>query len=117
VNAGSVSLAILQAERSRDGANIQTFGDALWWAITTVTTVGYGDQYPVTVEGRLIAVGLMLSGVALIGVVTATFASWLVQRVEEVEEESRAATHQDIQILAAELAEIRAALDSGQQQH
>ena len=102
------SLAILQAERGRDGANIETFGDALWWAITTVTTVGYGDQYPVTAQGRLIAVALMLSGIALIGVITATFASWLIERVEEVEEETRTATRQDVQVLADELALLRA---------
>lgn len=104
------SLAILQAERGTEGANIQTFGDAAWWAITTVTTVGYGDQYPVTTEGRFIAVALMLSGIALIGVITATFASWLIERVEEVEEATRAATHQDVQMLAAELADLRAAV-------
>lgn len=108
------SLAILQAERGRHGATIQTFGDALWWSVTTVTTVGYGDEYPVTVEGRLIAVALMLSGIALIGVITATFASWLIQRVEEVEEASQTATRQDIQVLAAELAELRASLHQGQ---
>jgi voltage-gated potassium channel len=52
----------------------------------------------------------MLSGIALIGVITATFASWLVERVEQVEEESRAATREDFQVLAAQLAEIRTAL-------
>jgi voltage-gated potassium channel len=51
----------------------------------------------------------MLSGIALIGVITATFASWLVERVEEVEEESRAASREDIQVLATQLAELRAA--------
>jgi len=111
------SLAILQAERGRDGANIETFGDALWWSITTVTTVGYGDQYPVTVQGRLIAVALMLSGIALIGVITATFASWLIERVEQVEEETRAATREDVRQLAKELAEIRATLGSRQGQN
>jgi voltage-gated potassium channel len=74
------ALAVLDAERRSPGANITSFGDALWWAITTVTTVGYGDQFPTTPEGRLVAVGLMLAGIALLGVVTASIASWLIDR-------------------------------------
>lgn len=70
------SLAVLDAERGAKGANIQTFGDALWWSITTITTVGYGDRYPVTTSGRCVAVVLMLMGIALIGVVTASIAAW-----------------------------------------
>ena len=104
------SLAILDAERGKPGANIETFGDALWWSATTVTTVGYGDQFPVTVSGRLVAVTLMLCGIALIGVVTATFASWLLDKVKEVEETAQAATRRDIQELTREVAELRASL-------
>jgi voltage-gated potassium channel len=100
------SLAILNAERGHQHANITTFGDALWWAITTMTTVGYGDHYPVTAEGRMIAVGLMIGGVALLGVVTASIASWLVNRVREVEETAQAATRRDIDRLAAMLAQL-----------
>lgn len=70
------SLAVLDAERGAKGANIQSFGDALWWSITTITTVGYGDRYPVTTAGRCVAVVLMLMGIALIGVVTASIAAW-----------------------------------------
>ena len=104
------SLAILEAERGKPGANIDTFGDALWWSASTVTTVGYGDQFPVTPTGRLVAVTLMLCGIALIGVVTATFASWLLDKVKEVEESAQAATRRDIQELTREFAELRAAL-------
>ncbi|MDQ3308287.1 MAG: potassium channel family protein, partial [Actinomycetota bacterium] len=68
------SLAILDAERGREGANIEDYGDAAWWAITTMTTVGYGDRFPVTGAGRLIAAALMLAGIALLGTVTATLA-------------------------------------------
>lgn len=74
------ALAVLDAERSSPEANIKTFGDALWWAVTTVTTVGYGDRYPVTTQGRLVAVVLMLVGIGIIGAVTASVAAWLVER-------------------------------------
>jgi voltage-gated potassium channel len=78
------ALALLDAERSNPEANVRSHGDALWWAISTVTTVGYGDRYPTTMEGRLVAVSLMLAGVALLGVVTASLASWFVERIGEV---------------------------------
>ncbi len=107
------SLAALESERGHEGANIQSFGDSIWWAFTTVTTVGYGDHFPVTLRGRAVAVGLMLGGIALIGVITASFASWLIDKVAEVEEESRAATRRDLRALSAEIAELRAALNSG----
>ncbi len=87
------ALAELNAERHAPGASIVDFGDAIWWATTTMTTVGYGDTYPVTVIGRWVAAALMIGGVALLGTVTATFASWLVDRVSTVssnEEELRA---------------------------
>ncbi len=107
------ALAMLDAERDGRGP-IQSFGDALWWALETITTVGYGDMYPATVEGRFVAVGLMLSGIAVIGVVTATFASWLLERVEEIEEieEGMAASAADVQALREEVQRLRESLDS-----
>ncbi len=101
------ALAALDAERGADGGNINSFGDALWWAMTTVTTVGYGDQFPVTPTGRFVAAGLMLAGIALLGVVTASLASWLIDRVAEVEEESQAATRRDVHELAEEVLALR----------
>ncbi|MGY1723323.1 potassium channel family protein [Blastococcus sp. SYSU DS0533] len=101
------SLAILEAERGAEDANIETYGGALWWSFATVTTVGYGDRYPVTATGRVIAAGLMLAGIALLGVITATFASWLVQRVEEIEEDSASVTRRDVQALVAEIGALR----------
>lgn len=75
------AIAILDAEQNAPGANIKTFGDALWWASTTVATVGYGDRYPVTTSGRFIAIGLMLVGIAMVGALTASVAAWLVNQV------------------------------------
>ncbi|WP_344945137.1 potassium channel family protein [Terrabacter ginsenosidimutans] len=100
-------LAILDAERQSSEPNITSFGDALWWAATTVTTVGYGDRYPTTATGRFIAGGLMLAGIALLGIVTASFASWLLDKVREVEGESQAATRRDIEALTAEVRALR----------
>ena len=77
------ALAVLDAEENAPGSNLTTFGDAVWWAMTTITTVGYGDHYPVTVLGRCVAAGLMIGGVAVLGVVTASVASWMVQSVAE----------------------------------
>src|SRR4051794_13836824 len=65
-------LAVFDAEH--DVGNIKSFGDAIWWSFVTMTTVGYGDYYPVTISGRIVAVGLMIGGITLIGVVTATLA-------------------------------------------
>lgn len=66
------------AERNAAGSNIHNLGQALWWSAVTVATVGYGDKYPVTPMGQGIAVFLMLAGIGLIGVLTATFASYFV---------------------------------------
>ncbi len=67
------------AEHNAKGANIHDFGQGLWWAIVTVTTVGYGDRYPITPFGQGVAVFLMLVGIGLIGALTATVASYFVQ--------------------------------------
>ncbi|WP_104180192.1 potassium channel family protein [Arthrobacter sp. B0490] len=75
------ALAVLDVEQDVPGANILSLPDALWWALTTVTSVGYGDYYPVTGAGRLVAAGLMLGGIGVLSAVTAAFASWLVENV------------------------------------
>jgi voltage-gated potassium channel len=83
VSAGLVTVA----ERHARGANIHDFGQGLWWAIVTVTTVGYGDRYPVTPFGQGVAVFLMLVGIGLLGVLTATIASYFVQEKRRPMEE------------------------------
>ncbi|MFE6890571.1 potassium channel family protein [Streptomyces sp. NPDC057694] len=73
------SLALYQQEHTAPGADIVTYGDSVWFTCTTLSTVGYGDLAPVTPLGRLIAVGVMACGLALLGAVTGTFSSWLLQ--------------------------------------
>lgn len=68
-------LAVTDAERGYPGANIDGVGDGWWWALTTMSTVGYGDQYPVSTPGRIVGVALMIMGVALLGTITAALAS------------------------------------------
>lgn len=82
------SVAILQFEADQEGANIVTAEDAMWWAISTMTTVGYGDRYPTTTEGRLIAVFLMASGVGVFGTFSGFVASWFLSpAVEETDDD------------------------------
>ncbi|GAA3138633.1 potassium channel family protein [Streptomyces rectiviolaceus] len=73
------ALAVYQHEHAAPGATILTFGDSVWWTSATLATVGYGDVAPVTPLGRVIAVGLMLCGLALLGAVTGSFSSWMLQ--------------------------------------
>ncbi|MBC9733362.1 potassium channel family protein [Nocardioides marmotae] len=101
------ALAVLDAERGAPEATITSFGDALWWAVTTMTTVGYGDRFPVTDTGRLVGFGLMIAGIALLGTVTATLASWLVQAVADEAAEARADDAGDRDDLHAELTALR----------
>jgi len=77
------SLTVLQAESKSPDANIRTGGDALWWALVTITTVGYGDRFPVTPIGRGIAVFVMLAGVGIIGALASILASLLVTSPDE----------------------------------
>ena len=102
----TASLAVFDKERYQHGATINSFGKAVWWSITTVTTVGYGDVYPVTNTGRVIAVLLMIGGISLVGVVTAALASWIIQGVAEEESLSQAATVAHIEELRSEIREL-----------
>ena len=131
-----LTAAVLQwnIERQTPGANIQTFGESLWWAVVTTTTVGYGDFYPVNTTGRIVGAALMIVGIGLIGTVSATIANWFLSRKVEPtsggaegsasdtpEPTSHAgATSDEVRLildrldaLAAEQASLRALLESG----
>jgi voltage-gated potassium channel len=95
-----VAAGVFDVERSANGSNIHTYGDALWWAVSTVTTVGYGDRFPVTAAGKLMAVTLMVSGIVLLGVVTAAVAGWFVRIVQ-------GDTEDQLRVLTAEVAALR----------
>jgi voltage-gated potassium channel len=94
---------LLLFEENAKGSNIHSYPDALWWAIVTVTTVGYGDRYPVTDGGRAVAVVLMLLGIGLIGVLTATVASVFVKEHTDANKEELRKGHAD---LGQQLSEI-----------
>lgn len=109
------SLAVLDAERGAPDATITDFPNAVWWTLTTITTVGYGDRYPVTGEGRLVAATLMVGGIALLGVVTGLVASWLVRTLSGAEEASEARTVAAVADLRAEIAALRLQLSERQE--
>jgi voltage-gated potassium channel len=95
---------MIEAERHAPDATIKTGGDALWWALTTVTTVGYGDTYPVTGEGRVIAAVLMLVGIALFGSMSAIITSKLILPKETKDHEEM---RREMRALHAEIKELR----------
>lgn len=97
------SIAILAFEDEKQ-SNIRTPFDAVWWAISTMTTVGYGDKVPVTVEGKIVAMILMVTGVGLFGVLTGLFARLFVE--PDIRREDT-----DIKALAADLNRLRQAIE------
>lgn len=99
-------LAVLDAERGAPGAHIVNFGDALWWAFTTMSTVGYGDMYPVTTTGRLVAIGMMTIGVSLLGVISATLATGFLAQTRVEQETDTAALLRKIDQLDTRVAEL-----------
>ena len=98
------SAAVLHFEDPKDG-NIKSAGDAIWWAFTTITTVGYGDKFPLSTEGRVIAALLMTAGVGLFGAFSATLAAWFL--TAEGEE-----TDRELSALREEIAALRKAIEA-----
>jgi voltage-gated potassium channel len=94
-----------------DRGDFKTYWDGIWWAIVTVTTVGYGDLHPHTVAGRTVAIALMLVGIGFLAVLTATVASYFVKVEGEDETEAILAK---LDHLEQDIAEIKAALRSTQ---
>ena len=91
------AISVLEAERYTEGANITTFPDAFWWAIASVTTVGYGDRFPVSADGRFIATMLMVVGIGLFSALTALLAAWVMGENQKKEEAKlEAAIKEDI---------------------
>jgi voltage-gated potassium channel len=100
------ALAVLDAERGQPDSTIHTYPDALWWAVVTITTVGYGDFSPATTEGRLVAVAMMIGGIGLLGFVTGSVTSWIVDRIAAGDKATQA-TRQDVISLLEEIRRLR----------
>lgn len=96
------SVAMLHFE-SGPASNIKTAEDAIWWSLTTITTVGYGDRFPVTSEGRFIAAILMCAGVGLFGILSGFLASWFLESGDK-------SGNAEIEALRQEIAALREAL-------
>ena len=104
------ALAELDVERHAAGTHIHNFGDALWWAATTITSVGYGDVTPVTIIGRCIAVAVMAAGIALVGTVAATAASFFIDRVADTTVKEGDETQAALAELTEQVMQLRAEL-------
>jgi voltage-gated potassium channel len=102
------SIAMLHFEGEPE-SNIKTAEDAVWWAFATITTVGYGDRYPVTSEGRFVAAILMCAGVALFGTFSGFLAAWFIGP----QEAEGAGVKEELVALRQELAELRQSLPRG----
>ncbi len=100
------SATVLHFERLGEG-NILTADDALWWSIATITTVGYGDKYPITVEGRFVAGLLMVAGVGLFGLFSGFIASWILGEDPHAGNEGVASIDSRLDRIEQSLAEVK----------
>lgn len=107
----AAALMILKVERHAAGATITTFGDAVWWTLTTATTVGYGDTYPVTGAGRLVGAAVMMGGITLLGVVSASVATWFTGRFQAESDEADEAQAATTAALVEEIRALRERLE------
>jgi voltage-gated potassium channel len=87
----------------------------VWWTLTTISRVGYGDRYPVPPEGRVVAAALMVAGIALLGIATASIASWFVEHLRQSSERTEpelGEAEQKIDLLLDEVRRLSARLDA-----
>lgn len=105
------SLAVLRAEVMSPDANIQNASDALWWAFVTITTVGYGDRFPVTNWGRIVGIFVMIAGVGLFGTLSGFLAQSFLSPSKQAEAEQAA----ELQAPEAQIAEILQLLEAQEQ--
>jgi voltage-gated potassium channel len=101
------SVIVLNAEQRSDASNIHTGWDAFWWAFVTITTVGYGDRFPVTVVGRIGAMFVMTMGIGIIGALASILASILLPSPDESETDQAPGTESELAALKAEVAQLR----------
>jgi len=110
------ALAALDAEQNVPGASIRNIGDALWWAVVTITGTGYGDLVPVTFVGKLVGVGLMVGGLAIVGVIAASFATWMIEqlgnRVAEQAEVAETETQSEVAVLTEQVRRLTDLIES-----
>ena len=110
-----VPIGVLHLERDYPDANITTAEDALWWATATITTVGYGDKYPISTGGRFVAIITMTVGVGLFGTFTAFVATWFIEPGEQQQDdelkkirESLASIEDQLKVLIGRISDLRA---------
>jgi voltage-gated potassium channel len=106
----TISATIVASVEGGEGASIRSFADALWWAVVTVTTVGYGDMVPVTLAGRAIAFILMLGGIAFFSGITANLASFMVKS-HSTEKQALSQLVKEVEGLRQELTKLRVGSD------
>lgn len=107
------ALIVLDLERFVPGSTITTLGDGLWWAAVTMTTVGYGDTYPITPAGQVAAIGMMVVGISLLGTVTGAFATWVSTRISAKQQEVNDEVADELRALRDEVRALRAELADG----
>ncbi len=100
------AIAVLHFEAPVDG-NIKTGEDAIWWAMSTITTVGYGDKYPLSSEGRALAIALMVAGVGMFATLSGVLASWFLAPAQAQREDELAAIRDEL----SQLKQLLVALD------
>jgi voltage-gated potassium channel len=115
------SIAILGAEAGAPTGNIKTAGDALWWAVVTIATVGYGDLYPITGEGRIVGVFMMIVGVGVFAALSSFLAQWFIRQRSTSHRDARTAPESASSDAAGQVPitweQIRTLLDEREESH